>query len=405
MGRFDQRTDLFADEDVLRDDYTPEQLIERDDEMDDYEEALQPTVNGAQPRNIFVYGETGVGKTLATRMILTELEEDQEQFDGVSIDVVWLNCKDRTSYQAAVNLVNEFRSAQQRVSTSGHPRGTIHDMLWDHLNEIDATHVLFVLDEVDSFGTDDDLLYQIPRANSNEKVTETKIGLIGISNNFKFRETLSARVQSSLCEHEIHFRPYDAPQLEAILNQRAEKAFVDGVLGDDVVPLTAALAGQDTGSARHALDILYKAGSLARKADDEMIVEAHVRTAAEQVERGVLQDELRALPTQSHLLMYALVLLSRNDETPARRTRIYDTYERIATRIDAGVKAPRTIHNRLSQLALKGFLKVTEVNEGLSGGKHYDYELDLQLGIVEEVLRDNDRISEARSDTRLDDYP
>lgn len=76
-------------------------------------------------------------------------------------------------------------------------------------------------------------------------------------------------------------------------NHRAEKAFVDGVLGDDVVPLTAALAGQDTGSLRQAIDILYEAGSLARKGDAEMIVEAHVRTAAEQVERGVLQDDRR----------------------------------------------------------------------------------------------------------------
>lgn len=95
MGRFEQRSDIFVDEDVLRDEYTPGHLIERDSEMNDYEEALQPIVNGSQPRNTFVYGETGVGKTLATRMILSELEADQETFDEVSVRTEWLShcCK------------------------------------------------------------------------------------------------------------------------------------------------------------------------------------------------------------------------------------------------------------------------------------------------------------------------
>lgn len=405
MGRFAQRGDVFADEDVLRDDYTPDELIERDEEMDDYEEALQPTVNGAQPRNIFVYGETGVGKTLATRMILDELAEDQDHFDDVHIEVVWINCKDHTSYQAAAHLVNKLRPDQKKkVSTSGHPRATIHRMLWEHIDDLEATHVLFVLDEVDSLGADDELLYQIPRASSNEKVNDTEVGLIGISNNFKFRENLSARVQSSLCEHEIHFKPYDATQLRAILTQRAEKAFVDSVLTDDVIPLTAAFAGQDTGSARHALDILYKAGSLARKEDSDVVAEGHVRRASEQVERGVIEEELRALPTQSHLLLYALTILSKSNETPARRTRIYEVYEAVADRIDADKKASRTIHNRLSQLSLKGFLKVTEQNEGLSGGKHYDYELDVKREIVEDILLDNSRLDEVMIDQTLDSY-
>jgi cell division control protein 6 len=403
MGRFEQRSDIFVDEDVLRDEYTPGHLIERDSEMNDYEEALQPIVNGSQPRNTFVYGETGVGKTLATRMILSELETDQETFDEVSVRTEWLNCKDLTSYQAAAHLVNRFRSANNKIKTSGHPRGTVHQMLWDHLNDCEETHVLFVLDEIDSLETDDDLLYQIPRANNNGKVTGPKIGLIGISNNFTFRESLSARVQSSLCEHEIHFKPYDATQLRAILEQRAENAFVDDVLEEEVIPLAAAFAGQDTGSARHALNILSKAGSIARKDDAEMVTEDHIRNASQLVERGVIEDELRALPTQSHLLLYGITLLSEEGSTPARRTRIYDIYETIAAHIDADVKAPRTIHNRLSQLSLKGFLKVTEVNEGLSGGKHYDYELDMSQDLVTEGLRNNDRLSRLMDSQLLDD--
>ncbi|RRJ28783.1 Cdc6/Cdc18 family protein [Halocatena pleomorpha] len=396
MGRFAQRSDIFIDEDTLRDEYTPEpdELVEREEEMDEYEEALQPTVNGSQPRHIFVYGETGVGKTVATRMILSELEEDQQHFSGVSIRVVWLNCKDLTSYLAAGHLVNKFREDGQYISTTGYPRGTVHQMLWEHLNELPESHILFVLDEVDSLGTDDELLYQLPRANSNGKVTETKVGIIGISNDFTYRENLSPRVQSSLCEHEIHFAPYDAPQLQAILEPRASKAFANDVLENDVLPLAAAFAGQDTGSARHALNILYKAGSIARRTDASQVTEDHVRKAADLVERGIIEDELRALPAQSHLLLYVLTVLASNDETPARRTRIYEVYETAANRCGTTVKAPRTVHNRLSQLSLKGFLKVNEVNEGINGGKHYDYGLDVDPDIVMDALETDNRLSD-----------
>jgi cell division control protein 6 len=394
MGRFTKQNEIFADEDVLRDDYRPDELIERDEEMKDYEEALQPVVNNSQPRNIFVYGETGVGKTLATRMILQDLSEEQEHFDGVQVKVVWINCKDHTSYQAAAHLTNKLRPDGREISTSGHPRATIHKKLWEAMDDLDSTHLLFVLDEVDSLGNDDELLYQIPRASSNQKVTDTEVGLIGISNNFKFRENLSARVQSSLCEHEIHFRPYNANQLRAILKQRAEKAFIDGVFEEDVIPLAAAIAGQDTGSARHALNIIYKAGSLARKRDCEKVAESHVRDAIEQVEKGVIEDELHALPTQTHLLLYSLVYLSRNGETPVRRGRIYEVYESAAEEIGTDPKTSRTIHNRLSQLSLKGFLKVTEQNKGLSGGKHHDYELDVKREIVEDVRREASRLDE-----------
>ncbi|WP_227015896.1 Cdc6/Cdc18 family protein [Haloarcula sp. JP-L23] len=395
---------MFEDEHVLQDEYTPEKLIERDEEKDDYVEALQPVANGGTPRNIFVYGDTGVGKTVATRMILDELVTDTDEFEDVDVEIVWLNCKGLTSYQTAVQLVNSLRGSSRKISSSGHAKAAVYEMLWSELDDRDATHVLFVLDEVDSLGSDDNLLYQIPRARSNQHIEDTHIGLIGICNNFKFRESLSQRVKSTLCETEIRFGPYDAGELRTILNQRADKAFVDGVLDDDVIPLAAALAGQNTGSARRALDILYNAGSLARKHDDDTVTEDHVREAVSVVEKGVIEDELRDLPTQSHLVLYAIAQLEQQGETPARRKEIYEVYEGIAERGEFDVKAQRTVLDRLGQLSLKGFLHVNEVNKGRGGGKHHQYELDVKLDLVLTVLDEHSRIVEATGNQQLSDF-
>jgi cell division control protein 6 len=327
---------------------------------------------------------------------MDRLQEDQEDYDNLDIRVVHVVCKNlNSSYQVAVKLVNEFRGPSDKVPTTGYPPDTIYEFLWEHLKKIEATHVLFVLDEVDAIGDDDDILYELPRANDNGNVPveETKVGVIGISNKFTFRDNLSARVKDSLCDEEIHFPPYDANQLRNILYQRAENAFVDGVLKDDVVPLAAAFAGQESGSARQALKLLFKAGDIARSQDLEEVKEEHVREAEPKVKESQVRNELESVPTQSHLTLYALLMLERQDDLPAKSSDIYGVYEIAANRIDADVKTDRTIRDRLSQLKLKGFLDVDKHNEGPKGGSYHLYEFgDIRPDMVEEVLRDVDRL-------------
>jgi len=73
-------------------------------------------------------------------------------------------------------------------------------------------------------------------------LTETKPGVIGISNDFGFRDDLSPKVKDTLCEEEIHFSPYNAPELEAILERRAEGALREDASESSVLSLCAAIA-------------------------------------------------------------------------------------------------------------------------------------------------------------------
>lgn len=408
LDEFSPDTTIFRDEDVLRDDYQPDELIERDGQLQTYQSALKPVINGARPKNIFVYGQTGVGKTLSTRMVMDRLRADQEGYDHVDVEIVNLVCKSlNTSYQVTASLINELREDGEEITPTGYPSGMLYDMLWEELNDLDATHCLIVLDEVDSIGTDDDILYELPRCNDNGNVGETMVGVIGISNDFTFRDDLSARVKDSLCDEEIHFPPYDADQLWNILCQRAEKAFHEtevvndddqffglqsDVLTDEVLSLASAFAAQRSGSARQALKRLYKAGELARDEGSEVVTEHHVRRADTIVEKDKVRDELRSLPTQSKVTLHALYRLQDDGESPAKRARIYDEY--VDTAEEAGVepKTTRTVHDRLSQLTLKGFLEVEEKNEGPKGGSYYQYMFGIRPELVRDVLEEDDRL-------------
>lgn len=410
LERFTPDSTIFADEAVLRDGYRPDQLIERDAELEQYQSALKPVINGAPPKNLFLYGQTGVGKTLSSRMIIERLDEDQKNLDDVEVHFVELNCKSlNSSYQVAANLINQFREPTEHIKPTGYPSGMIFTMLFEELEKLDATHCLVVLDEIDSIGNDDDILYKLPRANDNGNVDETSVGVIGISNDFTFRDNLSARVKDSLCDEEIHFPPYDANELGNILKQRASEAFhettvqqrEDGefelssdILEDDVIPLCAAFAAQDSGSARQALKLLYKAGDMARDEVSDTITESHVRAADEVVERDKVREELSRLPTQSKLTLYGLLLLEGEGDLPAKRNQIYERYVLAAKRIDAEVRSDRTIHDRLSQLTLKGFLDVHEQNKGPKGGSYYEYEFSIRADLVRDVLEEDSRMTE-----------
>ncbi|UWG49209.1 Cdc6-related protein, AAA superfamily ATPase (plasmid) [Halalkaliarchaeum sp. AArc-CO] len=76
------------------------------------------------------------------------------------------------------------------------------------------------------------------------------------------------------------------------------KAFHYDVLADDVVPLCAVFAAQDTGSARQAIRPLREAGELAQAAGSDTVTEEHVRYAQDELEKNHLYEGMQKLTTQ-----------------------------------------------------------------------------------------------------------
>jgi cell division control protein 6 len=386
MTTFTRDTEIFCDEEMLREDYQPESITAREEELSAYKTALQPVVNGAQPRNIFLYGKTGVGKTAVSRYLLNQLKRDTKQYDDVDLSVYWLNCTNlSSSYQVAVNLVNTIRSTKNRISTTGYPQQRVFDILYEELDAIGGT-ILLVLDEIDHIGSNDEILYELPRARSNGYLDSAKPGVIGISNDFGFRDSLSPKVKDTLCEEDIHFPPYDGPELEAILHRRADGALYDDAATQGVISLCAALAAQDTGSARQALNLLYKAGELARATDESIITEDRVHEAREELEQSQIEHGMRELTQHGHLSLVATLNLALAEETPARVREIYPRYRTIAEQSDIDPLVRRRMHDHLADLAMLGILNRQSRNEGRAGGQYYEYEFNVGLKLVCEVV-------------------
>ncbi|WP_129115535.1 orc1/cdc6 family replication initiation protein [Halegenticoccus tardaugens] len=406
MRRFERKQNIFTNKDALSESYQPERIQERDEEIDEYMDALQPVVDGWEPNNIFLYGNTGVGKTAVTEYLLDMLLEDIATYDDVDLNVVSVNCKTlNSSYQVAVELVNELRPTGAEISSTGYPQQTVFKKLYAELEKLGGT-VLLMLDEVDSIGSRDELLYELPRARANGKLEQAKVGLIGISNDFKFRDRLDPRVQDTLCERELHFPPYDAPELENILRSRSEVALADGAVEDSVLKLCAALAAKDSGSARQALDLLRLAGEHAENRDDETITDKHVEIAQDKLEQERVVEGMRELTVNGHFALLAVVSKAASRETPCRMRNVYQEYVRLCESAGVDPLAQRSVHNHLSDLRMLGILSAEENRSG-SRGNYYSYALDVPfssaLTALSDVLSLTSVLDEIRATARRND--
>jgi cell division control protein 6 len=390
---FERGSPIFEDERPLTDDWDPEKLPERDDELGQIHNALAPAIRdtGVGPHNMFLFGKTGQGKTAGVEYKLEDLVAAADDA-GLDITTIQYNCAgDSSSYHVLINLVERLIGD----NLNGHPMSKITDAFFDAVTDIGGT-VIVVLDEIDNIGTSDEILYSIPRAKSNGNIpADMHLSVIGISNNFKFRDNLSPKVKDTLFDEEIHFAPYDANQLRSILERRADQAFKDGVLEGDVIPLCAAHAAQDKGSARQALRYLYKAGELASNTGSEKVTEKHVRTAQERIDRKNIEKGIREMTMQDQLSLTAVVALEVEGQTPAKTTELYARYKDIAAEIDADIRTQRSVRDHLLELDLMGVVDTTKKQTGNRGGPHYVFELASDLGMTLDILSEDSRIGNA----------
>ncbi len=374
MTLFEPDTSIYDDRDALREDYQPDSVVGRTEELDAYKAALQPVINGEQPNNVFLYGKTGVGKTVTTRYLLDHLQQDAAAHEGLDLTVLMLNCDGVTSsYQVATRLVNRLRDETRQISSTGYPLAAVYEKLWADLDALGGT-VLVVLDEIDTI-EDDSILYQLPRARDNDNISEAKLGLIGISNDFEFRQELSSKVKSSLCETELHFPTYDANELRSILERRVEVAFRDDVVDEAVVRYCAAIGARDAGDARQSIELLMKGGDLAREENADRVTEEHVKRGKELLERSRVAEGIAGLTSHGRYILYALLTLHLEDETPVRTRNLRPRYTTICHAVGNDPLVPRRMRDHLGDLTMLGIADVTERNEGRRGGRYREYTL------------------------------
>jgi cell division control protein 6 len=386
------RASIFIRKELLKVGHVPRstRIVGRDTEIESIAAELRPIVRGDPPNNVMIYGKTGTGKSLVARHVSERARRAAESQD-VAVGTVYVDCAQHdTQTRVARKITRSLNDPAQTkldIPRSGIGSGEYYDYLWEILDTRYGTAII-VLDEVDRLA-DDDVLMQLSRARESGKA-DCHLGIIAISNKIEYRDRLNERVKSSLREEEFVFQPYNANQLREIMNHRRD-AFRDGVLTDDVIPLTAAFAAQEHGDARKAIEILRHAGELAERENVERVVEGHVRDAQEWAEVDRFEELLRGSTTQVKIILYALALLTEeNREDVFSTSHIYNRYTKTATKIDTTVLSEHRIYELLREQAFLGVIESTRTGGGRGQGSYLEHRLIQDTGIVlKSVLRDS----------------
>lgn len=385
--RFVGNARIFKDREVLRHDYIPNKLPHREDQIRCLGETVAPVLKGARGSNLLIYGKTGTGKTAVTRYVLSHLEYRAKEFNA-PVHFCYVNCRMAGSeYRVLASLCQSMGVA---VPFTGLSVGEVFDRFRAGL---DVSKVLFiiVLDEADALvkSRGDSLLYELTRI--NETLSKSKVTVIGISNDLRFKEFLDPRVLSSLSEEELVFRPYDAGELRNILSERSKTAFCDCALSDSALGLCAALAAAEHGDARRALDLLRVAGEVAERNGANVVSEEHVRDAEKHIEHNRVFEGLRNLTLHSKLVILSVYHLSRANVSGVVTGDISETYSELCGEMSVTPLTQRRLGTLVNELDAMGLLNAKVVSMGRYG-RTKKIRLEIQRSIIKDVFTDDGRL-------------
>lgn len=381
---------IFKDKSLLQINYNPNEIPHREEQIKQIAMILAPILRGEKISNLFLYGNTGTGKTLSVQYVKDEILKRLKKETEFSVKIEYLNCKLKkvsdTEYRILAELIRKFG---EEVPTTGLPTQAVYSKF---INIIDSKKqlVVLILDEIDQTvkKISDDFLYNLTRLNA--ELSKSQISIIGISNNLTFLNDIDPRVKSSLSEEEIIFPPYNALQLQDILNKRAKGAFKENVFAEGVIAKCAAFAAREHGDARRALDLLRVAGELAERSNSKRILLKHIDEANRKIERDRILDVIQSEPKQFQLVLYSIIELTKKQgKEPIFTGDIYDFYQNLCKQKKIEILTQRRISDIVQEFDMLGILNVKVISKG-RGGRMREIKLavaDSIMNKIEEIIK------------------
>lgn len=359
-------TPIFKDRNALTAHFTPQTIPHREKQIETLASILAPALKGSRPNNVFIYGATGTGKTLVTKHVTQELEKISFQTSN-QVKVLYLNCKMRKVADTEYRLLAELcRLLGQEVPATGLPTKEIYNVFFSTIDFKECVYII-VLDEIDALvkKMGDEFLYNFTRI--NQELEKSKVAIVGITNDLSLIDILDPRVKSSLSEEEILFPPYNALELQDILKQRSMIGFNEGVLSPEVIPKCAALAAQEHGDARKALDLLRVAGEIAERNNETKITEKHVDLAQQKIDYERVIEAVKTQPRQSKAVLWSVIKMIDTNGQDIQTGDVYSVYEKVCRNSGLNILTQRRVSDLIGELDMLGIINARIISKGRYG--------------------------------------
>ena len=292
-----------------------------------------------------ILGTRGSGKSVLARYLKQIMAEPNE------LGFAYVNCRHHnTSFKILAALMG--------IS----PRGRTLNEIWLRYTDRHQGKMVFILDEIDLMSDKDrqkEILYLISRSPQNYMA-------VLLSNNPKFLTCLDESTQSSLQPEIIHFKSYNALEIERILTDRAQEglAFLPRRILKEIAALTVKNTNSDV---RVAIKTLYRWA---------LEPEVSLREHFEKARRDILIDVIKDLNDKNLLILEAAL-----SQSEGYVKEVYDIYHKISAQVNEEPYSYVHFYSNLSYLQSLGLILLISTKLGRT------YTNRIQLTFDPSVLR------------------
>ena len=261
---------LFKNDVALDYSFVPKMIPYREKEQKIIAGCIKPLFEQKNGRNVFIYGQPGVGKTVALKKVLEELENETDE-----IMPVYINCwQHNTTFKIFTEMCEllNFKFIQNKKT---------EDLFKLIKQAFNKKSIVLVLDEADKL-EDLDFLYMVL-----EEIYRKTIILV---TNYKdWLIELDERIKSRLMPEMAEFRPYNYEETKGILKQRMDFAFHPNIMDNGAFELIAKKTSE-LQDLRTGLHLMKEAGLIAESKSSRKILLEHAQQALSKVDEFTIKN-------------------------------------------------------------------------------------------------------------------
>ncbi len=274
--------------------YIPGYLINRDIEIDSLRKNVVFPVMRGLSSNIFIYGQSGTGKTVTLRF-LASMETG-----------CYFHYENAISVGSFKRIVVKILSSLGKQVSEKQP----FDSLFMALKRSTSMPIILVVDEcLNLVKTDPDGLYNVLRS---AELYDLRMGLILASVDNPALHMTSREIRRIGIFNEMKFNKYSTSDLSGILDHRSKESLYDGVIEPDIIDGIASIS-ERSGSARMAIEILQKAAFISDYDNRRTIDMETVRKASAMINPYITESKLMELDQKELLILLSICqILERN---------------------------------------------------------------------------------------------
>jgi cell division control protein 6 len=306
---------VFKDESKLDINFIPSRLPHREKEhrllMEFFDFLLRYPERMAQ--RVIITGDVGTGKTALAQRFGADITSEANK-KSIRLRYVHVNCRE---YRGSLLLILQYAVSVFRPTfpKRGFSAEEILSALAQTLDEENAYAVL-ALDEFDSLVEREgsEAVYKLTRLQEMRPGKPQRISLLGIVRDLRLLDKLDVSARSTLQRNVIALAKYSEPQLVDILNDRVALAFEPSAVSVDTVSLVAELAQSESGNARFAIELLWRAGKYADSEDAGEVLPECVRRAVSSIFPTMKKTELESLGLHEKLFLLGVARFFKESE-------------------------------------------------------------------------------------------